>query len=99
MYFRDVNKKKRYEINLSINKGSGVKHTDNCKLVTNFMTFFSNFGERKHVNDRLLKKNGKSKTCVNYGDHLSESLDRLTVEYYFRNKGDSIYFMKGWCRR
>lgn len=53
LYFRDVNKKKRYEINLSINKGSGVKHTDNCKLVTNFMTFFSNFGERKHVNDRL----------------------------------------------
>lgn len=47
----------------------------------------------------VFKKNGKLKMCVNYGDYLLESFDCLIVEYYFRNKGDSIYFMKGWCRR
>lgn len=44
-------KKKCYEINFSINKGSGVKYIDNCKFVINFMIFFFNFGEWKYVND------------------------------------------------
>lgn len=56
MYFCDVNKKKCYEINFSINKGSGVKYIDNCKFVINFMIFFFNFGEWKYVNDCFLKK-------------------------------------------
>lgn len=98
LYFRDVNKKPAMKLILVLTKAVAW---NTLIIVNSWQTLwhFFPFWWAETCKRSSLKKNGKSKTCVNYGDHLSESLDRLTVEYYFRNKGDSIYFMKGWCRR